>query len=345
MPIIAPAPRLGYDDVSLIAQPQNKIKSRSEVLPEFNRVFVSPMSAVVGERMALAALNAGINVCLHRFCTPDEQKELFDKLTDFFGEKAKRLLWVSVGLGDWLRINHVKPVNVVVDVANGYLKQVIEFHSELTSCGYAVMSGNIHSAAGMQPFNFKNSYLRVGIGHGGVCLTSRATGFSRGQITEITECHAYNSIMAKEAPSYWPAEYHAPKIIADGGIKDSGCAMKAFGAGADAIMLGSYFAHAEEAQNVVNGEYKNWGGASDKQKAMNRARNSSDSANGHIEGAEVNLNRNNIKPFKILLQELWDGISSGVSYSGYASLSDFIGNGTFELKQSLGNIYETTAKL
>jgi hypothetical protein len=41
-----------------------------------------------------------------------------------------------------------------------------------------------------------------------------------------------------------------------------------------------------------------------------------------------------LSPLETLVDELWGGISSAVSYSGYETLKDFIGNGVFELKQN-----------
>jgi hypothetical protein len=34
------------------------------------------------------------------------------------------------------------------------------------------------------------------------------------------------------------------------------------------------------------------------------------------------------------VDELWGGISSAVSYGGYDTLTNFIGNGVFEIKQN-----------
>jgi hypothetical protein len=41
-----------------------------------------------------------------------------------------------------------------------------------------------------------------------------------------------------------------------------------------------------------------------------------------------------LRPLEELVDELWGGISSAVSYSGYNTLKRFIGNGVFEIKQN-----------
>ena len=50
----------------------------------------------------------------------------------------------------------------------------------------------------------------------------------------------------------------------------------------------------------------------------------------YIEGHTVKLG-SNIITLKENMQRIWNGIQSGVSYGGYKSVSDFIGNGIFEI--------------
>jgi hypothetical protein len=40
-----------------------------------------------------------------------------------------------------------------------------------------------------------------------------------------------------------------------------------------------------------------------------------------------------LEPLKNKIDELWSAISSAVSYSGYQSLSEFIGRGIYEIKE------------
>lgn len=159
-------------------------------------------------------------------------------------------------------------------------------------------------------------FIRVGIGGGFACETaSRATGYGRGQITELREC-----LEVKDKLKLSPVPF------ADGGIKNGACAAKAFGIGSQYIMLGGYFSKAEEAQNVIDGEYKFWGCASDyNQLKFGEKRN-------HSEGKVIDINKNEIKPLNYLVEELWGGISSAVSYGGYTTLEKFIGNAIFEIK-------------
>ena len=93
--------------------------------------------------------------------------------------------------------------------------------------------------------------LKVGIGPGSICTTRVVSGAGMPQITAVAE-------VADVA-----AEHDVP-VIADGGIRYSGDAIKAVAAGADAVMLGSYFAGTDEAPGRVitmNGKkYKQYRG-------------------------------------------------------------------------------------
>ncbi|WP_136588965.1 IMP dehydrogenase [Salinigranum halophilum] len=93
--------------------------------------------------------------------------------------------------------------------------------------------------------------LKVGIGPGSICTTRVVTGAGMPQITAVAE------VADVAAPEGVP-------VIADGGIRYSGDAIKAVAAGADAVMLGSYFAGTEEAPGRVitmNGKkYKQYRG-------------------------------------------------------------------------------------
>jgi hypothetical protein len=139
---------------------------------------------------------------------------------------------------------------------------------------------------------------------------------------EIEECSPY------DPTSDEVFLYRKPFIIADGGIKNAGYASKAFGAGADYVMMGVYFAKAHEAETHVRGDGHYWGGASHKQQILSTGK-----AYRHSEGKEVPI-LDELSPLQTLVDELWGGISSAVSYGGYDTLSNFIGNGVFELKQN-----------
>jgi hypothetical protein len=319
-----------YNDVNLVAQPC-KVKSRKDIPVELNKIIVSPMEAIVGKTFALKANELGLTVCLHRFCSIEEQINLYDTLTN------KKNVFVSIGLNDWERVEALAEMGAtswLIDMANGYMtneiNECVTKLSDLTRIDNLMM-GNVHSERGFQMLanvaldKSFSKYVRVGIAGGSPCATNDSTGYNRGPITEIMEIdnsNPWDPISDKLYPN------RKPFIIADGGIKNSGYAAKAFGAGADYVMMGGYFAKAFEAETHQRGDGTYWGGASHKQQILSTGK-----VYRHSEGKEVPIS-DELKPLEALVDELWGGISSAVSYSGYETLSGFIGNGVFEIKQN-----------
>jgi hypothetical protein len=55
-------------------------------------------------------------------------------------------------------------------------------------------------------------------------------------------------------------------------------------------------------------------------------------AERHSEGKEKDIHPDHLENLDKLVSDLWGGISSAVSYSGYKTLTKFIGNAVFEIK-------------
>ncbi|HEY33219.1 MAG TPA: GuaB3 family IMP dehydrogenase-related protein [Dehalococcoidia bacterium] len=84
------------------------------------------------------------------------------------------------------------------------------------------------------------SGVLVGVGPGTACTSRQVLGIGVPQITATLDCAAARERNLKETGRYVP-------IITDGGFNKGGDICKALAAGADAVMLGSVFAQAEEA--------------------------------------------------------------------------------------------------
>jgi IMP dehydrogenase len=84
------------------------------------------------------------------------------------------------------------------------------------------------------------SGLLVGVGPGAACTTRGVLGIGIPQVTSTVDCAAARDIFYKKKGKYVP-------IITDGGMRIGGEICKAFASGADAVMVGSAFAKAEEA--------------------------------------------------------------------------------------------------
>ncbi|WP_327052014.1 IMP dehydrogenase [Halomicrococcus gelatinilyticus] len=128
---------------------------------------------------------------------------------------------------------------VFIDCAHAHNRNVIEGAREIKeSVDADVVVGNIGTREAAEDIVDFADGLKVGIGPGSICTTRVVSGSGMPQITAIAQ-------VADVAN-----EYDVP-VIADGGIRYSGDAIKAIAAGADAVMLGSYFAGTDEAPGRV----------------------------------------------------------------------------------------------
>jgi len=84
------------------------------------------------------------------------------------------------------------------------------------------------------------SGVLVGVGPGAACTTREVLGVGVPQVTATMDCAAARDQYLRETGRY-------VAVITDGGIRTGGDICKAFASGADAVMLGSVFAQAEEA--------------------------------------------------------------------------------------------------
>jgi IMP dehydrogenase len=88
----------------------------------------------------------------------------------------------------------------------------------------------------------------VGVGPGAACTTREVLGIGVPQVTAVSDVAAARDAFFAETGRWVP-------VVADGGMKKGGDIAKAIAAGADAVMLGSPLARADEAP----GRGTNWG--------------------------------------------------------------------------------------
>ena len=139
-----------------------------------------------------------------------------------------------------------------IDCAHAHNRNVIDSARELAAGVEAdVVVGNVGTREAAQELVEFADGIKVGIGPGSICTTRVVTGAGMPQITAVAQVADV-------------ASQHDIPVIADGGIRYSGDAIKAIAAGADAVMLGSYFAGTDEAPGrvvMMNGKrYKQYRG-------------------------------------------------------------------------------------
>lgn len=338
MPTILNTESVYFNDVNLIPN-LGVVKSREDVPRELYRIIVSPMSAIVGETFTKKAAQLGLSITTPRYISNAKKQKLYN----IFYENStneNQVCFISIGmenqLKDLLYLRDINNLNVLVDIANGYVPHLKDgVYFILQSIGKShfdkLMVGNVVTASGINKICdeldllTKELNIRVGIGNGSICASSDVTSVNRGQITELMECwetknyyNLYKRFFGKNTKV---------NLVSDGGISKSGFVMKAFGAGADYCLMGGYFSKAREAEAHISGDGIYYGCASKKQIELA-------GLNKHSEGKEIKIELSQLESLEHLVEELWGGIASGISYSGYANVSEFIGNGVFEKKNN-----------
>ena len=130
---------------------------------------------------------------------------------------------------------------ICIDVANGYSEHFSAFVSKVREKypTHTIIAGNVVTADMTQELILNGAdIVKVGIGPGSVCTTRIQTGVGYPQLSAIMECSD-------------AAHGLGGHIIADGGCTCPGDVAKAFGAGADFVMLGGMLAGHDEGGGEV----------------------------------------------------------------------------------------------
>ena len=215
---------------------------------------------------------------------------------------------------------------IVVDSAHGHSQLILKLVSKVKSLfpNVTLVAGNVATKEGTKSLIEAGAdIVKVGIGPGSICTTRVVAGVGVPQITAISEC-------AEEA------EYYNKRIIADGGIKFSGDIVKAFAAGASAVMVGNLLAGVEESPGesiIYQGrKYKVYRGMGSigAMKEGSRDRYFQDEAELEKlvpEGVEGRV------PYKgsagDVIYQLIGGLRSGMGYVGCATIEELRTKATF----------------
>ena len=308
---------LAYDDVLLLPQ-YSDIRSRSEVdisqqmnvgsaIHSFDiPIISSPMDTVTEASMATALASAGGLGVIHRYNSIEAQCAIVHQV-----KKTHPTAPISdaIGItGDYINragaLVEAGASILCVDVAHGHHLMMKEALQSLRYCLPKVhlMAGNVATREAFEDLaDWGADSIRCNIGGGSICSTRVQTGHGVPGLQTIFDCHLANT-------------KRDVKIIADGGIKNSGDIVKALAAGADFVMLGSLLAGTIQAPGEVITDtagkiYKTYRGMASPQAQKDwRGKASS------LEGVST------VVPFKgdvtPILEDLCTGIRSGLSYSG-----------------------------
>ena len=180
--------------------------------------------------------------CLHKHI---DVKDLEEYLVNNYTKEDSEynsFTFISTGLKDdkeklFALMDRGSPFDkICIDVANGYMPKLLEFVREVRGKypRALIMVGNVVTGDMTQDLILNGAdIVKVGIGPGSVCTTRKLTGVGRPQLSAILECAD-------------AAHGVGGMICADGGCTCAGDVAKAFGAGADFVMLGGMLAGTDE---------------------------------------------------------------------------------------------------
>ena len=204
---------------------------------------------------------------------------------------------------------------ICIDVANGYQQNFSDFVSRIRDeyPDKTIIAGNVITGEMVEQLIISGAdIVKCGIGPGSVCTTRTMTGVGVPQLSGIIECAD-------------AAHGLGGHIISDGGCVVPGDVAKAFGAGADFVMLGGMLAlHDESEMEMIGGKYEFYGMSSDRAKDIHGARKDGYRCS---EGKAITLNSRG--PVKNTVEEILGGLRSACTYIGARRIKDMPKCATF----------------
>ncbi len=125
---------------------------------------------------------------------------------------------------------------IVVDTAHGFSRGVVDTvrHIRARHPKVTVVAGNVATADGCRALIDAGAQgVKVGMGPGSICTTRVVAGVGVPQVTALMDCARV-------------ADDVGVPLVADGGVKFSGDAVKALACGGSSVMIGSLFAGTDE---------------------------------------------------------------------------------------------------
>lgn len=328
-------PKLDFRDV-LIRPKRSTLGSRAHV--DVERSFHFPhtgtewkgfpliaanMDVVGTMAMARALLKHGAMVALHKHYSAEA-------LIAFFRETESANAFYSLGTieadHDKLKAVHAQsPISkICLDVANGYTEKFVDTVKATRTAfpDAAIMAGNVVTGDMTEALLLAGAdIVKVGIGPGSVCTTRKMTGVGYPQLSAIIECadaaHGLKGL-----------------VCGDGGLTVPGDVAKAYGGGADFVMMGGMLAGHDECEGEIRYEER------DGEKvpvAMTFYGMSSDTAMNKYSGGVAKYRASEGKTVEVAyrgpvadtMQEIMGGVRSAMTYIGAVHLKEMSKRTTF----------------
>lgn len=311
-------PALTFDDV-LLKPKYSEIRSRSEVDLSvklckgfsFNNPFIpANMASIVSRQMINRVMEIGSLIMMHRFAKVEEQLELLAKLENNWSEKVFNFVGVSVGVKkqDYENIGKFIMAGVkifCVDIAHLDCVHGLEMVKFIANNWpeALLIAGNIATGdAASRAWRAGADVVKVGIGSGSICSTRIEAAAGVPQLSAIMD-------VAKRRDGLSTELGRKLFLISDGSAREAGDCVKSL-CFADMVMLGSYFAGAEETPGdivEINGQ------------KLKPYHGSSTHKSSRVEGVKAVVHSKG--SFLGLMTKLMEGVQSGCSYQNAKNLT------------------------
>uniref|UniRef100_A0A8D2HAF5 GMP reductase n=1 Tax=Urocitellus parryii TaxID=9999 RepID=A0A8D2HAF5_UROPR len=263
MPHIDNDVKLDFKDV-LLRPKRSTLKSRSEV--DLTRSFSFRNSKQMYNGVPIIAANMDTVgtfemakvLCKFSLFTAVHKHYSLHQWQEFAGQNPDCLQYLAASSGtgssDFEQLEQILEAipqvkYICLDVANGYSEHFVEFVKDVRKRfpQHTIMAGNVVTGEMVEELILSGAdIIKVGIGPGSVCTTRKKTGVGYPQLSAVMEC----------ADAAHGLKGH---IISDGGCSCPGDVAKAFGAGADFVMLGGMLAgHSESGGELIERDGKKY---------------------------------------------------------------------------------------
>jgi IMP dehydrogenase len=292
-------------------------RKHAEIMPY---IFSAPMDTVTGFDLAQAMLKQNQFPVISRHLRDEEYiaciQEFANNPNVFFAVGMKSDLKSFIEelkktCSNWDKLN----VNVALDVAHGDMQLAHTTTKWLSEKPFInkVMSGSICTMdAAARSIDNGCSFLRIGVGPGAACTTRLMTGCGLPQLSAV---YWINKLLT-EHTKY---DRNDVFLIADGGIKYPGDAVKYMAAGSDYVMLGSLLGNTKESYGWDENGSKSYRGMASKEFQQDRY----DKSNDCPEGVSLAVqNRSDMPTVEAVVNYMQGGMRSAISYLGLRSSLD-----------------------
>ncbi len=250
--------QIGYNDVYLQPKPNTRFNSRQAVNPSNQlgpysldySVISAPMESVTGPNLVRAMAEAGMIGALYPF--KDEEIDELCRIADQNNRANVPCIYtqrLNAPDANMQKLFDAGAQVILLDTAHGGMQQLLKKAEVAKTIGFdTVIAGNITTYEQARWYVKEGTVdiARCFVGPGRKCRTKYVTGVgTAGEISTIFDMRGIPSAHLKDGYL---------KIIADGGIDESGDIAKALAAGADYVMIGSMLAGFDESNHIRDAE-------------------------------------------------------------------------------------------